>query len=184
MLENRICVFCGGHTGNNKLFISNTKALGEGIVKRKWKAVYGGGSSGLMGVFANTIINNNGYIKGIIPKYLKDKELAHPFLTEISVVENILERKSKMIEESDFFIALPGGIGTLDEIFEVLILKNLDIINKPIILINIENFWSPFQILFEKLKNDQFFFKKISSLVYFTENSDKALKLIDNISKN
>ena len=113
-----ICIFCGSSLGSNPIFQQIAQATGEAIAKQGKTLVYGGGRSGLMGVVADSALQAGGQVIGVIPRALVDRELAHPGLTRLYVVENMHERKTKMADLSDGFIALPGGAGTLEEIFE------------------------------------------------------------------
>lgn len=136
-----IAVFCGSAMGNSENFKEQAQALGESIVKRGITLVYGGGRAGLMGVVADSALNVGGTVIGVIPQNLVDAELAHPLLTELHVVKNMHERKTKMSDLADAFIALPGGVGTLEEIFEQLTWGQLGLHQKPCAFLNIHGFY-------------------------------------------
>jgi len=116
----KIAVYCGASVGNEPSFATAAQELGQWIASRKNTLVYGGGKAGLMGVLADAVLENGGQVIGVIPTFLKDRELAHPGLTELYVVETMSERKRKMFELSQAFVALPGGPGTLEEITEMI----------------------------------------------------------------
>jgi uncharacterized protein (TIGR00730 family) len=141
-MSKAICVFCGSSLGNREEYKQATIKLGEEFVKNNIKLIYGGAKVGLMGILANTILKGGGEVIGVIPQGLVDKEVSHDNLTELIVVENMHQRKALMHEMSDAFIAMPGGYGTLDEIFEALTWGQLEIHKKPCAFYNIYNFYT------------------------------------------
>lgn len=138
---NSIAIFCGSAFGSDAIFTETAKLTGETIAKQGKTLIYGGGRSGLMGVVADSALAVGGQVIGVIPQNLVDAELAHPHLTELYVVKDMHERKTKMSELSDGFIALPGGAGTWEEIFEQWTWAQLGIHLKPCAFLNIENFY-------------------------------------------
>lgn len=114
-----IAVFCGSSSGSNPAYLEGAKKLGEALAERELTLVYGGASVGLMGAVADSVLENGGKVIGVIPQSLVDKEIAHASLTDLYIVNSMHERKAKMSELSDGFIAMPGGSGTLEEFFEV-----------------------------------------------------------------
>lgn len=138
---NSICIFCGSSLGSNPIFQQIAQLTGEAIAKQGKTLVYGGGRSGLMGVVADSALQAGGQVIGVIPRALVDRELAHPGLTKLYVVENMHERKTKMADLSDGFIALPGGAGTLEEIFEQWTWAQLGIHQKPCAFLNVAGFY-------------------------------------------
>ncbi|OBY74353.1 LOG family protein [Acinetobacter gyllenbergii] len=138
---NSICVFCGSSLGNDPIYQQMAEATGQAIAAQGQTLVYGGGRSGLMGVVANSAIQAGGRVIGVIPHALVDRELAHTGLTELHVVNNMHERKTKMAELSDAFVALPGGAGTLEEIFEQWTWSQLGIHQKPCAFLNVVGFY-------------------------------------------
>lgn len=141
----RICVFCGSSMGNRPSFQLAAQQLGELLVDRGIGLVYGGGSVGLMGEIARTVAAGGGSVVGIIPGALKTKEIVGAVYGELIEVETMHERKAKMANLADAFIALPGGYGTLDELFEIVTWGQLGIHQKPIGLLNIEEYFTPLQ---------------------------------------
>lgn len=138
---NSICVFCGSSLGNDPIYQQMAEATGQAIAAQGQTLVYGGGRSGLMGVVANSALQAGGRVIGVIPEALVDRELAHTGLTELHIVKNMHERKTKMAELSDAFVALPGGAGTLEEIFEQWTWSQLGIHQKPCAFLNVDGFY-------------------------------------------
>jgi uncharacterized protein (TIGR00730 family) len=137
-----ICVYCGSRTGNSELHSETARLLARELVKNDIALVYGGGNIGLMGVIADEVMRLGGEATGIIPKGLLEKEVAHGGLTRLHIVKDMHERKAMMIDLSDGFIALPGGLGTLEELFEVLTWAQLKFHNKPVGLLNTQGFFN------------------------------------------
>ena len=137
----RICVYCGSSPGKRPDYIEAARALAQELVNRGIHLVYGGASVGLMGEVANAVLAGGGEVTGVIPKALDAKEISHPGLTELFVVESMHERKSGMAQMSDGFIALPGGLGTLEEIFEVLTWAQLGMHEKPCAMLNVNGYY-------------------------------------------
>ncbi|MCC9854856.1 TIGR00730 family Rossman fold protein, partial [Streptococcus agalactiae] len=133
----RITIFCGASTGENPVYSEKTVALAQWMAQNKHALVYGGGKVGLMGVMADTVIANGGYTTGVIPTFLRDREIAHENLSELIIVNNMPERKAKMMLLGDAFIALPGGPGTLEEISEVISWSRIGQNDNPCILYNV-----------------------------------------------
>ncbi|MHA3891738.1 LOG family protein [Acinetobacter sp. GXMZU3951] len=140
-MTHSIAVFCGSAVGTDTIFLETARHVGCTLAQQGKTLVYGGGRSGLMGVIADSAIQAGGRVIGVIPHALVDRELAHPHLTELHVVKNMHERKTKMSELSDGFIALPGGAGTLEEIFEQWTWAQLGIHLKPCAFLNVEGFY-------------------------------------------
>jgi uncharacterized protein (TIGR00730 family) len=137
----RLAVYCGSAPGTDPAFASLAKALGEEMARRGIGLVYGGGRLGLMGVVADAVMANGGEAYGVIPQALVDLEVAHTGLTELHLVANMHERKAMMTELTDAFVAIPGGIGTLDELFEAWTWHALGYHAKPLALLNVNGFW-------------------------------------------
>ncbi|MGQ0552736.1 MAG: TIGR00730 family Rossman fold protein [Planctomycetota bacterium] len=137
----RVCVFCGSHEGKDPIYVSAAQSLGKALVRRNWGLVYGGGSVGLMGVIADTVLAAGGEVYGVIPDALARKEIRHEGLTKQFKVPNMHARKAKMTELSDAFIAMPGGYGTLEELFEVITWAQLGLHDKPIGVLNAAGYY-------------------------------------------
>jgi uncharacterized protein (TIGR00730 family) len=140
----RICVFCGASPGRGSTYIELASSVGAGLARHGIGVVYGGGRVGLMGAVADAALAAGGDVIGVIPRRLVDRELAHPGLTELHVVGSLHERKAKMAELADGFIALPGGLGTLEELAEVASWAQLELHDKPIGLLSSGEYWEPF----------------------------------------
>ena len=134
-------VFCGSNTGSGTAYAEAARKLAWAIARRGLRLVYGGGSIGLMGVLGDTAVAAGGQVVGVTPRRLIEKEVVHRGLTELRVVETMLERKALMAELSDVFIALPGGLGTLDELFEMLTWSQLGIHRKPCALLDVDDYY-------------------------------------------
>jgi len=146
----RICVFCGSSRGDDPAFALAARAVGQAIAARGDQLVYGGGGIGLMGIVADTVLDAGGVVIGVIPAPLATREVAHASLTELIVVETMHERKAKMAELADAFLALPGGFGTFDELFEILTWAQLGIHRQPIGLLNVAGYFDPLLSLVEQ----------------------------------
>jgi uncharacterized protein (TIGR00730 family) len=141
MSVKNISVFCGAHLGNNPIYASEAKKVAEVIVEKGMNVVFGGGDVGLMGVVSHTAIDNGGEVLGISLQSLYELELTNPRIQEVVVAQTLLERKDIFMQRSDAFIVLPGGVGSLDELAEVMCSNQLGIINKPIGILNTNGYY-------------------------------------------
>lgn len=137
-----LCVYCGSRTGERPEFAAAAREVGDWIARNGWRLVYGGGRAGLMGVVADAALAGGAEVIGVIPTSLMQRELGHTGVTELHVVETMHQRKQKMAELSDAFVALPGGIGTFEELFEVWTWRQLGYHDKPIGLLNLDGYYS------------------------------------------
>jgi hypothetical protein len=151
-----VCVYCGSGPGTNPRFIEAAIALGKALAENGIRLVYGGGSIGLMGALATSVLDHGGAVTGIIPDFLTSREHALKRVQEMIVTPDMHERKRLMFERSDAFVALPGGIGTLEELVEQLTWQQLGRHTKPVLLANIEGFWEPLLALFTHMRATQF----------------------------
>ena len=142
-----ICVYCGSNIGANPAYAAAARQLGQSMAKERIGLVYGGGGLGLMGELARAVLADGGRVTGIIPAFLSVKERMLRDVTELVVVDDMHQRKKLMFDKSDAFVALPGGIGTLEELVEQLTWAQLGRHTKPIVLVNIDKFWDPFLAL-------------------------------------
>lgn len=142
-----LCVFCGARFGTDPAAREVAQHLGELLAREGIALVYGGGGVGLMGLVANAALKGGGRVVGVIPRFLLQREAGHPALTETVVVETMHERKLQMFERSDAFVVLPGGIGTLEELFEVLSWRTLGLHSKPIVIVDQGGYWQPLAAL-------------------------------------
>ncbi len=143
-MNKSICIFCGSSTGFNDTYRKIAQKFAKEIVKENLTLIYGGGNRGLMGVISDTVINSGGKVIGVIPEFLSDKKLGNTKVTELKIVCDMHKRKSSMYEISDYFVALPGAIGTIEEITEILTWRLLFLHKKPCALLNINGFFDDF----------------------------------------
>lgn len=146
-----ICVFCGSSEGNDPLIVESAVGLGKTFAQREITLVYGAAKIGIMGIVAQSALDHHGKVIGIIPEFLKKKEVVHLGLTDLITTQNMHDRKLKMQEMSDGFIALPGGMGTLEELFEILTWLQLGLHSKPIGLLNVNGFYDDLLQLLETM---------------------------------
>jgi uncharacterized protein (TIGR00730 family) len=151
----RICVYCGTGTGSDPAFVQAARTFGTILAKNGVGLVYGGGSVGLMGEIANAMLAHGGEVIGVIPTFLQNREHANPRVNLI-VTRDMHERKQRMFEEADAFVALPGGVGTLEEVVEQMTWAQLGRHKKPILLANIKKFWDPLCVLLDHMEELQF----------------------------
>lgn len=165
-----ICVFCGSSLGARPVYQQAAVALGQVLVQRGLRLVYGGGNVGLMGVVADAVLAAGGEVIGVIPEFLAAKEIAHPHLTQLHVVASMHDRKAMMADLADGFIALPGGFGTFEEFCEILTWAQLGLHQKPQGLLNIDGFYDPLLTLFNQAVENKFIRQDLRQLVL--EDSD------------
>lgn len=170
-----ICVYCGSGCGNNPAYVEAARTLGRSLGQNGIGLVYGGGSLGLMGEVARATIENGGCVTGIIPAFLSEREQMLKNADELIVTADMHERKRLMFERSDAFVALPGGIGTLEELVEQLTWAQLGQHSKPIIVANIENFWQPFLDLLAHMKSDAFIRPGLDVRFNVVDRADKIV---------
>src|ERR1700756_4402111 len=151
-----VCVYCGSGSGTNHRFIESAEALGKVLAENGIRLVYGGGSVGMMGAIASSVLDHGGSVTGIIPDFLTMRENALSRVQEMIVTPDMHERKRLMFERSDAFVALPGGIGTLEELVEQLTWQQLGRHSKPVLIANIEGFWEPLLTLLTHMRATQF----------------------------
>jgi uncharacterized protein (TIGR00730 family) len=152
----RICVFCGSSVGNDAAYADAAQAMGKLIARRGLGLVYGGGNVGLMGVIADAAIAHGGEVIGVIPRSLADREIAHTGITELRVVDSMHTRKAMMAELSDGFVAMPGGVGTFEEFFEVVTWTQLGLHRKPSGLLNVRGFYTPLAAFIDQAVSNGF----------------------------
>jgi uncharacterized protein (TIGR00730 family) len=151
-----VCVYCGSGAGNNPRFVEAAKGLGKVFAENNVRLVYGGGSVGLMGAVAEAVLDHGGLVTGIIPEFLRARENALTRIQEMVVTPDMHERKRLMFERSDAFVALPGGVGTLEELVEQLTWQQLGRHSKPVLLANIDDFWQPLLSLLSHMRTTEF----------------------------
>jgi uncharacterized protein (TIGR00730 family) len=151
-----ICVYCGSGPGKNPKFVESARVFGRILAENDIRLVYGGGSIGLMGAIAESVVDHGGLVTGIIPDFLKAREMMFRRAQEMIVTRDMHERKRLMFEHADAFVALPGGVGTLEELVEQLTWAQLGRHKKPILIANIDRFWDPLCALFDHMRDMQF----------------------------
>jgi hypothetical protein len=176
----RITVFCGSSMGTDDRFMLQATLLGQTLGKQKIELVYGGANVGLMGAVADGVLSEGGTVIGVLPDFLRSKEIAHKYLTELIIVDSMHERKTKMNELCDGVIALPGGFGTLEEFFEMLTWAQLGLHKKPIAILNIDGFYDALIVLLETMV-DKGFLKEINQkMLLVSDDIDDLLNQMKN----
>ena len=174
-----VCVFCGASTGANPLYREAAQALGRAIAERRLTLVYGGGAVGLMGIVADAALAAGGEVIGIIPQSLKDKEIGHRGLTRLEVVDGMHARKARMAELSDAFIALPGGLGTLEELFEVWTWGQLGYHGKPLGLLEVNGFYEKLTGFLDHVVSEGFVRPQHRAMLQVDAGPDALLDALD-----
>ncbi|MGX7245475.1 LOG family protein [Enterococcus quebecensis] len=176
----KIAVYCGASTGNKMIYQEQTKELGQWLTTNKYDLVYGGSDVGLMGILADTVLENGGNVFGVMPTILLDRELAHQNLTEMYIVNGMHERKQKMIDLADCYLALPGGPGTLEEISEVVSWGRIGAHQNPCIFFNVDGYYDLLADFFDKMVTDGFLTKEDREKIFFSDSLSEIKKFIDN----
>ncbi len=171
----RVCVFCGSKVGNNPLYAEAARHFGSLLVARGLGVVFGGGHIGLMGVVADTVLQAGGEVVGVIPRALVDRELAHGGVSLMHVVGSMHERKALMADLSDAFVALPGGYGTADELFEILTWAQLGIHAKPIGLLNVAGYFDPLLAWVDRTVSEGFMKESHRRLLRVAQTAEEML---------
>lgn len=172
----RLCVFCGSRTGSAPIYADETRRLGKALVQRGFGLVFGAGHVGLMGVLADAVRASGGETIGVIPQSLVERELAHLSLSDLRVVESMHDRKALMAGLSDAFLALPGGYGTLDELFEILTWAQLGFHKKPIGMLNVAGFFDPLLAWIDRAIAEDFVKAKNRELLIVESDVEKMLE--------
>ena len=177
----KICVYCGSKPGNDEAFMASASSLGHTMTTKKIDLVYGGASIGLMGQIADSVLAGGGSVTGVIPKALFKHEVVHTGLSELISVNSMHQRKEKMAELSDGFIALPGGFGTLEELFEAITWSQLRIHNKPIGLLNVDGYYDQLDQFIEHCVSSGFIKPEHKALYAIHSNPDALIDLMENL---
>src|SRR5258705_11594278 len=173
-----VCVFCGSGTGANPIYAEAARELGLLLSKDKCSLVYGGGNIGMMGIIADEMLKNSAKVIGVIPDFLVQREVAHQGLSELIVVKTMHERKKRMADLTDFFIVLPGGMGTLDEMAEILTWKQLELIDKPLGVLNVNGYFDPLIQQLEKMVKEGFLKRNNLLSIKIANNTLQLLTLL------
>lgn len=175
---NNICVFCGSSKGNQPEFEAAALRLGKLIAKQNKTLIYGGGNIGLMGIVADTVMKEGGNVIGVIPDFLLKREVGHLGLTELIVVKSMHERKQKMASLADAFIAMPGGFGTLEEVAEIVTWVQLDIIKKPVALLNVEGYYDNLLAQLDIMTSNGFTSKQHRTILKSAHTPEAILEIL------
>lgn len=173
-----LCIFCGSNPGAKKVYKESAVQLGKTLAESGMTLVYGGSSVGIMGAVADAALEAGGDVIGVIPQSLVDREVAHPNLTKLHVVHSMHERKALMADLSEGFVALPGGIGTLEEFFEVLTWAQLGEHDKPCSLYNVDDYYAPLLDFFDHMIDQKFFREETRSMVLIENEPQSLLKAL------
>lgn len=174
-----VAVFCGSKTGKNKLFKKHARKVGLLIALKNITLIYGGGRNGLMGIIADTVLQSNGKVVGVIPSLLSEKEHQHELLTTLHIVEDMHTRKKMMYELSDAAIILPGGYGTLDELFEMITWNQLNIHDKKIVLLNSDGYYDNLIAHLEKMQAENFLYGNWKESLVIISDPQALVSLMD-----
>ncbi len=170
-----IAIFCGSKSGNNQQYIQDAQKLGALLAQHKIEMIYGGGANGLMGEVADSVMNSGGVVRGVIPQVLVEWEHAHKNISELLVVEDMHQRKRKMYELCDAALILPGGFGTLDELFEVLTWNQLSIHDKKVFLLNSAGFYNHLMAHLEFLTDEGFLYGDLNEQITVLNTPDELV---------
>lgn len=176
-IEN-VCVYCGSSSRVDDAFKEAATQMGTLIAKEGWGVVYGGGHVGLMGLTADAALQNGGKVIGIIPEHIQEREVQHNNLTELHVVDTMHVRKQMMVDRSQAFVILAGGLGTLDELFELLTWKQLGLHDKPIVIVNIKGYWTKLLEAVQNIADEGFMRQEDLGLYMVVDSVDDVSKAI------
>ena len=176
----RVTVFCGSSFGTENIYQEQASLLGQTLAKHDIELIYGGANVGLMGTVADGVLNSGGKVIGVLPNFLKSKEIAHEHLTELILVDTMHERKTKMNDLSDGVIGMPGGFGTLEEFFEMLTWAQLGLHKKPIAILNIDGFYDSLNVLVQTMVDKGFLKEVNQKMLLVSDNIDELLEKMKN----
>jgi uncharacterized protein (TIGR00730 family) len=174
-----VAVFCGSKLGSNKLFAKHAEEIGLILAQKNIQLIYGGGKNGLMGIIADSVLKNNGKVIGVIPSLLNEKEHQHEFLTALHIVEDMHARKKLMYELSDAAIILPGGFGTMDELFEMITWNQLNIHDKIIVLINSDGYYNSLIAHLQQMQHEGFLYTPWNESFFIVDSPQALVSLMD-----
>ena len=177
---NSICVYCGSSDKTDPAYIEAAYELGQVIASREIELIYGAGSTGLMGAVANGTLQNGGEVTGVIPEIFNTPNLVHQGLTRLEIVDNMHVRKARLAELADAFVALPGGFGTLEELFEILTWAQIGLHQKPVGLLNIRQYFNPLITMIDKASAEGFIYSEHKALFSSAEDPQTLLDALIN----
>ncbi|HEU0117614.1 MAG TPA: TIGR00730 family Rossman fold protein [Alphaproteobacteria bacterium] len=178
-----VCVYCGASNDVTPDFKTLAQDLGQALAQHNLQVVYGGGHVGLMGIIADSALKAGAKVIGIIPEHIRKMEVQHTGLTELHVVADMHTRKRMMVDRSDAFVILPGGLGTLDESFEILTWKKLNLHNKPVIIFNYKGYWAPLLKLIDSTIKEGFSRPSDAALYKVVTTIDELFEVLDSETK-
>lgn len=176
----KVCVYCASSQKIDQKYFQSTAALAKLLVEANIEVVFGGGASGLMGQLADTILENNGKIKGIMPQFMNEVEWAHKSVVNFEFTETMHQRKAKFLEGIDGIITLPGGTGTLEELLEAITLKRLGIFTKPIVILNTDNYYGPLQDMLNRSVEEHFMQPAHLDMWTFVNKPEEVISALKN----
>jgi uncharacterized protein (TIGR00730 family) len=174
-----VCVYCGASFGSDPIYKDAATAMGRTLAERGLKLVYGGGQVGLMGVIADACIDAGGEVLGVIPDFLDHKEIAHPRVQEMRIVKSMHERKLIMADNADAFIAMPGGLGTMEELFEVWTWSQLGRHEKPVALLNMSGYWDKLTAFLDHMRDEGFVEARHRDMLMSAETPEAVLQALE-----
>lgn len=178
-LPSSLCVFCGAQNAVDPSYLAMGAQFGKMLAERNIKLVYGGGDCGLMGAVANATLKAGGHVTGVFPISLRNIENEHDHLSEIVIVGSMHERKKLMFDLSEGFIVLPGGFGTLDEMFEILTWRQLQLHEKPVVIVNYQGYWNPLITLMDNIIRERFARHETAAFYQVVEQPEQVFDLLE-----
>ncbi|XDD50459.1 TIGR00730 family Rossman fold protein [Leptospira sp. WS92.C1] len=178
LTKSAICVFCGSRSGTDPIYTKAAQELGHLLVEKKFDLVFGGASCGIMGTIADAVMEKGGGVSGIIPDFLSTKEVKHDRVKDLMIVSSMHERKYRMYEKSSGFIALPGGIGTLDELVEITTWNQLKLISKPLGLLNVKGYFDHLLKQLERMVDDGFLDPQTKETLIVSKDPKELLEIL------
>ncbi|OGN78812.1 MAG: Rossman fold protein, TIGR00730 family [Chloroflexi bacterium GWB2_54_36] len=175
-----ICVYCGSADGLDKVYLDAARAIGQIMAERGIELVYGAGKTGMMGALADGVLAAGGQVTGVVPDNLNQPQLIHAGLTHLEVVGDIHQRKARMSQLAEAFIALPGGYGTLDELFETLTWAQIGLHTKPVGLLNTREYFSPLLQMIERARSEKFIYDEHRDLLVYSSDPQDLLLQLEN----
>ncbi len=176
----KVCVYCASSSKVNSKYVETARKLGKILAENDLELVYGGGSVGLMGVLADSVLENGGRVTGVIPRFMVEVEWQHNGLTELVLTDTMHERKEKMAQLADAIVALPGGCGTLEELLEAITWKQLGIHTQPIVIVNINGYYNHLLAQFQQASDELFMRPQHLEMWSVVEDADEILDAIKN----
>jgi uncharacterized protein (TIGR00730 family) len=174
-----ICVFCGSSVGEIPIYAASAARLGQLLASQGHNLIYGGGNIGLMGILADSVMAHGGQVTGVIPGFLMDREVGHTNITTLEIVSSMHERKKRMADLAEAFVAMPGGWGTLEELAEILTWRQLGLIAHPIGILNINNFFTPLLQQMQRMAKEGFLKNDNMNLLKVAETPEKLLESLN-----